>query len=285
MISFRRVLAVSSYEFRWDIRKVRILAIIIFSVALVLTVGLVAPKTAGINNLGIKSNLWWIGSINDVVVSFVSGIFPLIISVIISADSISWEFDKGTISSLFSQPVTRTEVYVGKFLEKVFVVLLISLLVTVSAIISSTISVGGQTSLSWAPIVFLLFALLTLSMVSVSFFLGTIVKSSGLMVGLLFVFFFAFVIGTILTASYNGFNMAMTFAPFFNTALVFQALSQYVINPAGTTKIPITFSSKSSSALVSTSNLFSFVVIGLIVDLAIFLVIGYILFRRSQIKG
>lgn len=258
---------------------------VLFAIVLTFSIGYVAPFVSGKTNLGISADIWWIGAINTIITGFVSGIFPLILSGIISSDSIAWEFDKGTITSLPSQPATRSEVYLGKYLEKTLVAVLISIAVTASAVISASLSAGGQDYLIWFPIVVLIFSLLLLSIVAISFFIGSVAKSPGLTFGILLGIFLAIVLGTLEAIQYYGFKLFLAFVPFINTDLIMLSFSNYIQAPSGITTLPFISPGKSTQYTIATSTIVPYLVTGTIIDLVIFFFIGYFLFRRSEVKG
>jgi len=161
MLSFTRMWAVARYELIWDLRKRRTYLIVgvLFLAALIF--GYLVPAIGGkwttlppfSSGASFESSLWWVNAVNVAFNALASGLFPLLIGGFIAADSLATEFDTNTIVPLLSQPVTRLEVYGGKFLEKFLLLLFVSALFTLMVLIASEASVGDQAQFDAFPLV------------------------------------------------------------------------------------------------------------------------------------
>jgi ABC-type transport system involved in multi-copper enzyme maturation permease subunit len=110
-----RFLAVVRYEMIWNIRKKKFIGIIIIAFVLA-TLGLVLP-------LMLSSE---IPQDETFAITYSAGSFSFFLFALATAmNSISSEFESGTIVPLLTKPVSRTTVFLGK-LFAAFVILLVS---------------------------------------------------------------------------------------------------------------------------------------------------------------
>ena len=137
---FTRFWAIFRYEMLWNIRKKKFLAAIVIAFVLA-TVNLVVPAA-----LNIGQNPYFAAT-------FSAGSFTFFLFGVVTAmNSISGEYESGTIVSLLTKPVSRTMVFFGK-LFATFVVILASYVVIFSySTIGGILVYGPQNSLYLVPL-------------------------------------------------------------------------------------------------------------------------------------
>lgn len=278
--------SVSLYEFKWDIRKKKVYAAVGIVALIVIGVGIFYKSLLG--GVGApqssQSYLW-----DDLVVvvtnDFLSGVFPLMVGVLVAIDSIAWEYDKGTILPLFSQPLSRGEIYTGKVVEKVLLLLTTSLVIVAMAVIVAEIVAGAQQYLVWTFAVAFGFLLETMVFASLGFLLGTIIKSPGLLLVGILVVFFGILFGGIIGDAKYGLKAWMAWIPIVNINFIQGAIQDYFLNPGGNMIINYNVGSVTGSASFPTAGILFDSLVGVTITVIAFLVFGFLMFRRMEIKG
>jgi ABC-type transport system involved in multi-copper enzyme maturation permease subunit len=293
MLSLARTWAVARYELTWDLRKKRTYIVLGLFLFAAFYFGYLFPtisgklSTTGPNQLGVStsSDLWWVLVHNLAFNIFVSGLFPLFIGGFIAADAIASEFDNGTIVPLLSQPVKRAEVYVGKLLEKVLLLLAVSILFTLLVIAGSEVAVGPQSHLDMIPLVVFAEFGAFLEYTALAFLTGSLVRSGSMVLGIL-VAAFILILGTVLALSVQfGEQESMFFLPMANADFLLKVIPYYVIQPFGvmvlqgnvltTSTLPVT---------VTVSSAMEYAVVGLLANLVVAFAAGYYFFRGAEVK-
>ena len=294
MLSLTRTWAIARYELTWDLRKrltyvvVGLIFLASFYFAYLTPIIFGKSITAEDTLLGISfgSKFWWDYTSFSVFNLFVSGLFPLLIGGFIAADSLATEFDQSTIIPLLTQPVTRLEVYAGKFLAKFLLMLAVSMLFTLLTLGFSEASVGAQANVYMAPLV--LFAELGafLEFAALGFFLGSLARSGSMVVGLLLGSLFGVVWTVLLLGFRFGIQESMFLLPVTNAGFLLQVVPYYVFQPYGVMLLQgIALGDYTQPVTVTVISAMDYVIAGLAVNLAAFLVAGYYFFRRAEVKG
>jgi len=285
--------AVARYELTWDLRKKRtylIVSLFLFAAFVyAYLLPIVAGKsiTTGRTELGINgvSNLWWVSVVYLVFNTFVSGLFPLLIGGFIAADSLASEFDKNTIVPLLSQPVRRVELYAGKFLEKILLLLAVSVLFTLLVLAGSEVSVGAQAQLYMFPLlVFGEFGAFV-EFAALAFFFGSFVRSGAMVLGILIALVFG-ITGTLLLVGLQfGLQESMFLVPIANADFLLQAVPYYVYQPWGVMVIQgYLMSAPTQPVVVTVISALEYVLSGLAIIVVSSLAAGYYFFRRAEVK-
>ena len=285
--------AVARYELTWDLRKKRTYLIVglflfaAFVYAYLLPIVAGKSITAGRTELGINgvSNLWWVSVVYLVFNTFVSGLFPLLIGGFIAADSLASEFDKNTIVPLLSQPVRRVELYAGKFLEKILLLLAVSVLFTLLVLAGSEVSVGAQAQLYMFPLlVFAEFGAF-LEFAALAFFFGSFVRSGAMVLGILIALVFG-ITGTLLLLGLQfGLQESMFLVPIANADFLLQAVPYYVYQPWGVMVIQgYLMSAPTQPVVVTVISALEYVLSGLAIIVVSSLAAGFYFFRRAEVK-
>ena len=285
--------AVARYELTWDLRKKRtylIVSLFLFAAFVyAYLLPIVAGKsiTTGRTELGINgvSNLWWVSVVYLVFNTFVSGLFPLLIGGFIAADSLASEFDKNTIVPLLSQPVRRVELYAGKFLEKILLLLAVSVLFTLLVLAGSEVSVAAQAQLYMFPLlVFAEFGAFV-EFAALAFFFGSFVRSGAMVLGILIALVFG-ITGTLLLLGLQfGLQESMFLVPIANADFLLQAVPYYVYQPWGVMVIQgYLMSAPTQPVVVTVISALEYVLSGLAIIVVSSLAAGYYFFRGAEVK-
>ena len=286
--------AVARYELTWDLRKRRTYLIVGLFLFTAFVLGYLVPITAGKSvaegqtQLGIifGGGLWWVEVAYMAFNTFMSGLFFLFIGGFISADSLASEFDHNTAVPLLSQPIRRAEVYVGKFLAKIILLLVVSVLFTLLVLAASEISIGAQAQLDMLPLlVFAEFGAF-LEFAALAFFLGSFARSGEMVLGLLITVFIMITAVVLVLGLKFGLQESMFLIPVVNADFLLNVIPYYIVQPwgvmvlqgyalgAGPT-VPVT---------VTVISALQYVLAGLAISVLTPLAAGYYFFRRAEVK-
>ncbi|MHA1712292.1 MAG: ABC transporter permease [Candidatus Freyarchaeota archaeon] len=169
-----RFWAVVEYELLWNIRKKKFIGIVVVAFALA-TLSLALPV--------IFSNMsgQQLGRNPDYVVSTGAGIGGLgffLFAVVTVMNSISGEFESGTIIPLLTKPVSRTIVFLGKVFAAFLTLLSAYAVLFVYMTIGGTIVYGPQNNLHLIPLSLLGSILSTFVWVAIVLAIGSLTKNS-----------------------------------------------------------------------------------------------------------
>lgn len=294
MSGLSRTWAVTRYELTWDLRKRRtylvvgliLLASFYFAYLTPLIFGKSITAERTLLGISFGSDFWWVNTIFQVFSLFVSGLFPLLIGGVIAADSLATEFDKNTITPLLSQPVRRLEVYAGKFFGKFLILLAVSVLFTLMTIGFSEVSLGAQANLNMVPLVVLAELGAFLEFAAIGFFLGSLPRSGSMVFGLLLGLLFGVVWTVLLIGFQFGIQEPLSLLPVSNAVFLLQVVPYYVFQPWGVMVIQgIALGAYTQQVVVTVVSAMEYALTGLMVNLTAFLVAGYYIFRRAEVKG
>jgi ABC-2 type transport system permease protein len=170
----RRFSAIVRYELLWNIRKKKFLGIIIVAFALA-TIALVVPVIlSNVRNNPIAQN-------PDQAVTTGVGIGGLgffLFAVVIAMNSISGEFESGTIVPLLTKPVSRTMIFLGKMLAS-FIILLTTYTILLGYLsIGSIMIYGPQNNLHLLPLSLIGSIVSTFIWIAMILAISTLSKSS-----------------------------------------------------------------------------------------------------------
>ena len=157
------------YELRRTVARKKVLALVILTILLD-TLPYIFLSNAGpsIVPLDARPYLWVAG------VFLPQALFLQFIALLISAGSMSEEYEQGTAELLLSKPVSRDEYFLGKFSGGLLLLALVVALNAILSVASSTFTFGPQLSLEVLPSV-------VLSQVfSAAFMIGELVRRSSL---------------------------------------------------------------------------------------------------------
>jgi len=167
-------LAVVRYELLWNIRKKKVLGVLILAFALA-TLTLVLPVIlSNMNNRPIEPNPDYVTTTGTGVGSFGFFLFALV-SVM---NSISGEFESGSIIPLVTKPISRTTVYLGKIFAAFLTVLGAYVVLTIYLAAGGYVIYGPQNNLHLLSITLLGSIMSTLVWMSIVLAAGSVSKSS-----------------------------------------------------------------------------------------------------------
>jgi len=168
-----RFWAVVRYELLWNIRKKKFLGMAIFMFVIV-TLGFVLPVILS-NTTGqpLSQNPDYV-VFNSNPGALVFFLFALVTVM----NSISGEFESGTIVPLLTKPVSRTMVFLGKLFAAFITLLLVYIVLFVYIAIGATIVYGPQNNLQLVPLSLLGSIISTFVWIAIVLAIGSLSKSS-----------------------------------------------------------------------------------------------------------
>ncbi len=167
-------LAVVRYELLWNIRKKKILAVLIIAFAFA-TLALALPVVASnLMNRPIEPNPDYVVTTGAGIGSFGFFLFALV-SVM---NSISGEFESGSIIPLLTKPVSRTTIYLGKIFAAFLTILAAYVLLTIYMAVGGYVIYGPQSDLQLIVVNLLASIVSTLVWMSIVLTIGSLSKSS-----------------------------------------------------------------------------------------------------------
>ena len=167
-----RFWAVVKYEMLWNIRKKKFIGVVIIAFVFA-TIGLALPLIlSNVTGQSISSN-------PDYSISLTAGSFAFLLFALATAmNSISSEFESGTIVPLLTKPVSRTMVFLGK-LFAVFIIILVSYTILFTySVIGNIIVYGPQNNLHLIPLALLGDMISTFIWVAIIFAIGALSKNT-----------------------------------------------------------------------------------------------------------
>ena len=280
--AIERVWAVVVYELLWDLRKWRTYIV----VPLVLLAALAVGYGYGLFGSGYAKPTWWETTVSFVDTGLISGIFPLMIGAFLASDALATEFDKGIAQTLFAQPIRRGEIYFGKILEKGILLLILSSITVLVAAGAAEASVGGQIQLGWAPAFVLLLTLVFLNFAAIAFFFGSFLRSGTLVIGATLGAYFGATIAVIVAIFTVGMGYWLYAVPMVSSDPLIGALQSIIVSPSGSTVLTSSVGPLGSHRF-TVPNLanFLYALVSVLAESATFLGLGYLLYRRSEVKG
>lgn len=169
-----RFWAIVKYELLWNIRKKKFIGVMVLVFALA-TLSLALPVIL-YNAVGQQ-----LPQNPDYVVSTGAGIGGLgmfLFAVAVVMNSISGEFESGTIVPLLTKPVSRTMVFIGKLLAAFITLLSAYAILFIYMAVGGTIVYGPQSNLHLLPLSLLGTIVSTLVYIAIVLAIGSISKNS-----------------------------------------------------------------------------------------------------------
>lgn len=160
------------YELLWNIRKKKVLGMVIITVALVVLISVLPPILANVTHTTIPPNP------NEVLTSSIPGFFLFLFALVTVMNSFSGEFESGTIVPLLTKPISRTTVFLGKITAAVITFSPIYILLYLIVTIGGILVYGPQNDLYVVPLLFLGSVVSTLVWMSLVVAIGSVSKSS-----------------------------------------------------------------------------------------------------------
>ncbi|MBT0158411.1 ABC transporter permease subunit [Candidatus Bathyarchaeota archaeon A05DMB-2] len=196
-----RFWAVVRYEMLWNIRKKKFIGIVIAAFALV-TVDLALPAFFNVSENPDFAATFSVGNL----------VFFLIALVTVM-NSISGEFESGTIVPLLTKPVSRTTVFLAKLFAAFVIIIVTYTVLFIYSTVGGIVVYGPQDNLQLVPLALIGNVISTFVWVAIILAIGSISKSSlfAALGGL--VLFIAFVFAGSIIASVSNEAGALNYVP------------------------------------------------------------------------
>jgi len=221
-----RFWAVVKYELLWNIRKKKFLGMAIFMFVIV-TLGLVLPVILS-NMIGqpLSQNPdFAVGSSPGALVFFLFALVTVM-------NSISGEFESGTIVPLLTKPVSRTMVFLGKLFAAFITLLSVYVVLFVYTTIGATIVYGPQNNLQLVPLSLLGSIISTFVWIAIVLAIGSLSKSSLIAALGAFGIFIALLISTPIISVFSDQAWVLGYLPLSGTDSIATNLVTYVLHPS-----------------------------------------------------
>jgi ABC-type transport system involved in multi-copper enzyme maturation permease subunit len=200
-----RFWAVVRYEMLWNIRKKKFIGIVIVAFALA-TLAWALPLATS-NGQPINANP------NYVVTFTIPGIGMFLFALITAMNSISSEFESGTVVPLLTKPVSRTMVFLGKLFAAFIIILVTYTVLFVYVAIGGILVYGPQNNLHLVPLVVLGNILSTFLWISLILAAGALSKSTILSVLVALGFFIGILFAAPIVSLFAGPSPALNYVP------------------------------------------------------------------------
>jgi len=201
--------AVVKYELLWNIRKKKFLGMVIVAFALA-TLSLALPVIlSNVANVPLSQN-------PDYVVGSGAGVGSLgffLFALVTVMNSISGEFESGTIIPLLTKPVSRTMVFLGKIFAAFLTLLVTYIVLNMYMAIGGTIVYGPQNNLHLLLIHLFGSILSTFVWVSIILAIGSLSKNSIISAVGAVGIFFALFIGSPIISIFSEQAWVLTYLP------------------------------------------------------------------------
>ncbi len=202
-----RFWAVVKYEMLWNIRKKKFLGVVIVAFALA-TLGWVLPLvSSNATGLPIEANP------NYAATYTISAIGMFLFALITAMNSISSEFESGTVVPLLTKPVSRTMVFLGKLLAALIIILVTYTILFVYGVIGGALIYGPQNNLHLLPLGLLGNILSTFIWIAIILAAGALSKSTILSTIVALGFFIAILFAVPIVSVFAGPSPALNYVP------------------------------------------------------------------------
>jgi ABC-type transport system involved in multi-copper enzyme maturation permease subunit len=196
-----RFWAVVKYEMLWNIRKKKFIGLVIAAFVLA-TVNLALPV------------VFRAGKNPDFVVTFSAGSIVFFLFAIVTVmNSISGEFESGTIVPLLTKPVSRTVVFLGKLFAAFVLILVTYAVIFTYAVIGGSIVYGPQNNLQLVPLALIGNVISTFIWLAIVLAVGSVSKSSMIAALGALILFVALLFGTSIVTSLSNHPEVLDYFP------------------------------------------------------------------------
>jgi ABC-type transport system involved in multi-copper enzyme maturation permease subunit len=204
-------IALLYYEFLWNIRKKKVIAIFIIVFAIATVQLAFTPIADALANppQTLQANPTFVFRGVEVL----TGIFLFLIGVATTMNTVSGEFESGTIVPLLTKPVSKTLVFAGKIVAAVVTLLAAYSFLVAYITIGGTLIYGPQDNLNLVPLGILGLTIGSMVWASVALTLGTLSKNSVLAALGSFGFYIGLLIAGSLIAAELGASTILFYAP------------------------------------------------------------------------
>jgi len=204
---FTRFWAVVRYEMLWNIRKKKFLGVVILAFALATLIWALPLVSSAATSQPIDAN-------PDFAVTFaIPGIGLFLFALITAMNSISSEFESGTVVPLLTKPVSRTMVFLGKLLATFIIILVTYTVLFVYGIIGGALVYGPQNNLHLVPLGLFGNILSTFVWIAIILAAGALSKSTIISTLVGFGFFIGILFAVPIVSLFAGTSPALNYVP------------------------------------------------------------------------
>jgi ABC-type transport system involved in multi-copper enzyme maturation permease subunit len=204
---FSRFWAVVRYEMLWTIRKRKFIGIVILGFVITSVALFLPPLLSYETGQTLASN-------PDYVVTYSIPAFGLFLFALATAmNSISSEFETGTIVPLLTKPVSRTVVFLGKLFAAFVIILVTYSLLFVYVTIGGIVVYGAQNNLQLIPLGLLGNVLTTFIWIAIILAVGSLSKNTLMSALVAFGLFLALLIAVPIVSTFAGPSVALNCVP------------------------------------------------------------------------
>jgi ABC-type transport system involved in multi-copper enzyme maturation permease subunit len=201
---FTRFRAVVRYEMIWNIRKKKFIGIIVIAF-LLSTLGLVLPLLLSSEPIEQNANF---------AITYSAGSFAFFLFALATAmNSISSEFESGSIVPLLTKPVSRTTVFLGKLAASFIIILVSFVIIFTYTTVGSMFIYGPQSNLELVPLILVGNLVSTFIWVSILLAMGALTKNTILTVIIALGLFFSLFIAMPIASVFVGPSPTLNYLP------------------------------------------------------------------------
>jgi len=204
---FSRFWAVVRYEMLWNIRKKKFIGIVILGFVLASLSLFLPPILGSVTGQALTSN-------PDYVITYSIPAFSLFLFALATAmNSISSEFESGTIVPLLTKPISRTMVFLGKLFAAFIIILITYTVFFVYVVIGGTAVYGTQNSLQLVPLGLLGNIITTFIWIAIILSVGSLSKNTLISALTAFGLFLALLMAVPIVSTFAGPSVALNCVP------------------------------------------------------------------------
>lgn len=204
---FTRFWAVVRYEMLWNIRKKKFLGLNIIAFALATLIWALPIVSSNATGQPIDTNP------NFAVAFTIPGIGLFLFALITAMNSISSEFESGTVVPLFTKPISRTMVFLGKLLATFIIILVTYTILFVYGVIGGALVYGPQNNLHLVPLGLIGNVVSTFIWISLILAAGALSKSTILSTLVAFGLFFGLFFAVPIVSVFAGPSPVLNYLP------------------------------------------------------------------------
>jgi ABC-type transport system involved in multi-copper enzyme maturation permease subunit len=228
---FSRFWAIVRYEMLWNVRKKKFIGILIIAFIFA-TLSWVLPVVISVTtDQPIAEN-------PEYAVSFtIPAIIMVLFAIMTAINSISSEFESGTIIPLLTKPVSRTMVFLGKLLAAFIIILITYSVLYIYTLIGGLFVYGAQNNLQLVPLALIGNVVSTFIWIAIIFAAGALSKSTIVSALVALGFFIALLFAVPVVATLAGPSPALNYFPSSGTSGIMNSTQRSISINAGTDSI------------------------------------------------
>ena len=228
---FSRFWAIVRYEMLWNIRKKKFIGILIIAFIFA-TLSWVLPVVISVTtDQPIAEN-------PEYAVTFtIPAIIMVLFAIMTAINSISSEFESGTIIPLLTKPVSRTMVFLGKLLAAFIIILITYSVLYAYTLVGGLFVYGAQNNLQLVPLALIGNVVSTFIWIAIILAAGALSKSTIVSALIALGFFIALLFAVPVVATLAGPSPALNYFPSSGTSGIMNSTRGSISINAGTDSI------------------------------------------------